>query len=528
MPASVWLRVVLAIACCLAPAADAASNRSWHPLAGRAADALTCGWHTEVLGACSPESDDLRRVAHTLHPVTDKVHGHVYHLMYGIFLGPFRHTVPFKFFEIGLGCDMEYGPGASARMWRQYLANADLWEADLDQACVRSHSKPLRELGITALHGNQANFDDLRRWVKQTGGRFNAVVDDGGHSNTMILKTFALLWGEVVPCGLYFLEDLTVGRARRYDDTHLQMVVSDVLQAWVEELVVGFPSCNPAARKSLDSLRQFDLWRLPRGLQWMFCQPEACALRKAPANDTHGPAGTPANPLQLDLFAALLRPLSTAAFQPRILLHGLRCSDHLLAVGQWLSAAPKASLMLLNPERDCEGNTSLSSVGATAFHEGLVNTTYVPADSMRTWVAQLSFRFDVVVDCSNGSDVHTLETFVALWPSLKGSGLYFVSHLRGRSPAHGGITVVAVIQGWIDGLLIGKQKYHPKHRPPLPSGANPWRLPAELLFVGCEGGACALGRWARHTRHSIGYKTFFGKLRPNAVGLRYDPNRRCQ
>jgi hypothetical protein len=32
--------------------------------------------------------------------------------------------------EIGLGCDMQYGPGASATLWRSYFPEADLWFAE--------------------------------------------------------------------------------------------------------------------------------------------------------------------------------------------------------------------------------------------------------------------------------------------------------------------------------------------------------------------------------------------------------------
>ena len=57
-------------------------------------------------------------------PVTDKVVAHQYDLMYGIFLLPLYHSFDhearkFKFLEIGLGCDMNYGPGASVAVWKR-------------------------------------------------------------------------------------------------------------------------------------------------------------------------------------------------------------------------------------------------------------------------------------------------------------------------------------------------------------------------------------------------------------------------
>eukprot|EP00667_Euglena_gracilis_P008626 EG_transcript_8746 len=547
MPASsAGRRLLLAVACGLAAATTAAtSNHSWHPLHGSAQDPLTlsvptCGWDTELLGACTPESDELRRLAHSMRPVTDKVDVHFYHLMYGLFLAPLRHTVPFKFFEIGLGCNMQYGPGASARLWRQYLPEADLWEADVDEACILNHMERLQQLGIKALHGNQADPNDLQQWIKNSGSRFNAIVDDGGHSNTMILTTFAALWEELEPGGLYFLEDLLAGRCKWFDDAK-GMVMSDVVQAWLEELVVGFPSCDPAMRKAPDSLRRYGLWRLPRRVQWLFCQAEACVLRKAAANTsvTSAPVDLP----QLDMFASLLRPLRQAEFRPRILLHGVRCADRPAVVRPWLSVAPTVALWLLDPEGGCEDSAFRLNGGNTSGLEGLpessgsytttstttttTTTTHSSGNNLHAWAARLTFHFDVVVDYSNARDVSILETFLMLWPCLKGSGLYLIPRLRGRSPAHGRITVLAVLQSWLDSLLIGTQKFQPKYRPHLPSGANPWRLPVKLLFAGCEQGACVLGRWPYHTHHTVNYKLFARGLLPHTVNQRYDSKRRC-
>ena len=70
-------------------------------------------------------------------PVTDKVTTHQYEIMYGIFLFPLRFAAhrP-KILEIGLGCDMNYGPGASAKVWQSLLPQAELWEAEYDKSCV--------------------------------------------------------------------------------------------------------------------------------------------------------------------------------------------------------------------------------------------------------------------------------------------------------------------------------------------------------------------------------------------------------
>ncbi len=46
---------------------------------------------------------------------TDKVTTHSYHMLYQKYLEPIRHR-PLKLLEIGLGCDMNYAPGASQQV----------------------------------------------------------------------------------------------------------------------------------------------------------------------------------------------------------------------------------------------------------------------------------------------------------------------------------------------------------------------------------------------------------------------------
>lgn len=60
--------------------------------------------------------------ARSFSPVTDKVTTHSYQTMYGRFLLPYYYVHPkMKFLEIGLGCDMNYGPGASVALWKNFF-----------------------------------------------------------------------------------------------------------------------------------------------------------------------------------------------------------------------------------------------------------------------------------------------------------------------------------------------------------------------------------------------------------------------
>ena len=74
---------------------------------------------------------------------TDKVTTHAYETMYGIFLKQLSRRGA-KLFEIGLGCNMGYGPGASMKLWANLLPHAEVHFAEYDGACVdkwvRRHS----------------------------------------------------------------------------------------------------------------------------------------------------------------------------------------------------------------------------------------------------------------------------------------------------------------------------------------------------------------------------------------------------
>ena len=83
---------------------------------------------------------ELKALACRQPRVSDKFNDHNYELMYGMFLMPLRFVRPApKVLEIGLGCNMHYGAGASAKVWREALPEAELWFADVDDDCVQKH-----------------------------------------------------------------------------------------------------------------------------------------------------------------------------------------------------------------------------------------------------------------------------------------------------------------------------------------------------------------------------------------------------
>ena len=121
-------------------------------------------------------------------------------------------------------------------------------------------------------------------------------IDDGSHKNSHILKSFDALWPSLAPGGLYFLEDIQLGRygnsrtaqRHRFDDTEGEAVISDVIQSWVEQKLIPPPAKdqhqadNEANRHASQARSKHPM---PAGLAFIFCQAEACVLGKE-AQDT--------------------------------------------------------------------------------------------------------------------------------------------------------------------------------------------------------------------------------------------------
>ena len=219
--------------------------------------------------------------------VSDKVATHTYYSLYGVHLMPLIAAPhPIKMLEIGLGCDM-YEVGASATIWRSLLPTAEIWLAEYDAACATAMQAKGKLDGLNVLTGDQGDPATLARWIAESkataaGRLFDVIIDDGGHANSQILTTFDKLWPALRPGGYYFMEDLQAGRATSWPQTRpqdRQQVVSDVIQGWIEELLLG----RQAVRRHFYSRRA-----MPRDVEFISCQREMCLLAKT-ARETPAP-----------------------------------------------------------------------------------------------------------------------------------------------------------------------------------------------------------------------------------------------
>ncbi len=188
-----------------------------------------------------------------------------------------RHRVH-KLFEVGLGCNMGTGPavGASARLWRRYFPHAEVWFAEYDARCVQARERELQALGVRVVMGDQEDPEVLWRWVNETGGGFDLIVDDGGHTNAQQYQSFMHLFQHALkPGGAYVIEDLNWSRSFGCVASSPSCVVmAEALLQWVDALI--FRHCEWVwDRQPLPG----HLGKVARPQPW---HPRACAPSSAP------------------------------------------------------------------------------------------------------------------------------------------------------------------------------------------------------------------------------------------------------
>lgn len=105
---------------------------------------------------------------------------------------------PLRLLEIGVY------RGGSLRMWREYFPKATIFAIDIDAGALQWNDK-IRDCSVTLV--DQGDAQALREFVAKSGGRYDLVIEDGGHHMHQQITTFNELFPHVVPGGAYVLED---------------------------------------------------------------------------------------------------------------------------------------------------------------------------------------------------------------------------------------------------------------------------------------------------------------------------------
>lgn len=132
-----------------------------------------------------------------LNAKTDKASNfHNYTEVYSQYFAPLRNSA-IKFLEIGIY------KGHSVKLWEDYFQNGELHFIDYTLANVE-YSSPRSKYHIA----DQSNPKDLAKVIQTTGGEFDLILDDGGHTMKQQIASFSFLFPHLKSGGLYIIEDL--------------------------------------------------------------------------------------------------------------------------------------------------------------------------------------------------------------------------------------------------------------------------------------------------------------------------------
>jgi hypothetical protein len=95
--------------------------------------------------------------------------------------------------------------GGSFRMWRDYLPNATLHGIDIEERTLAYQDEVPNSQVRLVDQGNPAALD---AFVAELGGNYDFILDDGGHTMVQQIVSFEVLWPQVMPGGIYAIEDL--------------------------------------------------------------------------------------------------------------------------------------------------------------------------------------------------------------------------------------------------------------------------------------------------------------------------------
>jgi len=146
------------------------------------------------------------------HGKTDKADNHRFTVIYEHLFAPLRWS-PIRLCEIGI-----WG-GGSLRMWSEYFSKStvfgiDMYSLDQLHALMRNSGLPdflpdKPDTGrIKTFVADQANREQLKRFIDASGGDFDIVLDDGGHTMEQQQTSFGFFFKHVKPGGYYVIEDV--------------------------------------------------------------------------------------------------------------------------------------------------------------------------------------------------------------------------------------------------------------------------------------------------------------------------------
>ncbi len=164
-----------------------------------------------ALSGCGPDADSQQKNASSAaavphagptltelckkHPSDKCPFHHNYVVIYEMLFSPLRRR-DIRLLEIGVL------DGDSMRLWEAYFPSAQIF--GLDIASKTQHDSRR----VKTLVADQGKREDLTKAIAATGGNFDVVLDDGGHTMAQQQISFGTLFPAIKSGALYIIEDI--------------------------------------------------------------------------------------------------------------------------------------------------------------------------------------------------------------------------------------------------------------------------------------------------------------------------------
>ncbi len=176
---------------------------------------------------------------------------HNYTEIYAKYFAPIKDQ-PIKFLEIGIY------KGSSVKLWEEYFKNAELHFIDI--TLKRLEYSPQRAHFHIA---DQEKPQDLLKFIEDTGGNFDIILDDGGHMMIQQVMSFKYLFPHVKSGGMYIIEDLHTSYWTEYGGGNHPRTAIAFLKGLIDDVNFVGAHTHRASHLNLDSdtLKELNLYR---------------------------------------------------------------------------------------------------------------------------------------------------------------------------------------------------------------------------------------------------------------------------
>lgn len=155
---------------------------------------------------------------------TDKVE-HGYTEYYNMAFEKIR-SQSLKILEIGVY------RGSSIRMWAEYFPNSTVYGIDNGRICSKEVMNSLKSNRIIPYYADQSKREDLEMFIKDCGGDFDIIIDDGHHYQEHQQLSWGILFPYLKKKGFYIIEDLAIPSKRLEEQPYRKPNISENELDW--------------------------------------------------------------------------------------------------------------------------------------------------------------------------------------------------------------------------------------------------------------------------------------------------------